>query len=95
MRTLKSFYFGKLGGPWGDRMMIRHTPLPSQNAYDILMYHIHQDAMQFRHGGEASDGKFTNRSRTSLEGELKLGLLIKISTSSIKLVGHEYKGDII
>ena len=64
------FLFWQVGGPWGDRMMIRHTPLPSQNAYDILMYHIHQDAMQFRHGGGGAlgNGKFTNRSRTSLEG---------------------------
>ena len=50
------FLFWQVGGPWGDRMMIRHTPLPSQNAYDILMYHIHQDAMQFRHGGEGALG---------------------------------------
>jgi len=60
------FLFWQVGGPWGDRMMIRHTPLPSQNAYDILMYHIHQDAMQFRHGGEGH--YHSNRSRTSLEG---------------------------
>ena len=38
-------------GALGDRMMIRHTPLPSQNAYGILLYHIQQDALQFRHQG--------------------------------------------
>ena len=42
-------------GAMGDRMMIRHTPLPSQNANDILMYHIQQDAMQFRHGGDTGE----------------------------------------
>ena len=53
-------------GALGDCMMMRHTPLPSQNAYDILMYHIQQDAMQFRHRGALGNGKFANRSRTSL-----------------------------
>ena len=55
MRTLKSFILASRGA-LGDRMMIRHTPVPSQNAYDILMYHIHQDAMQFRHGGGGALG---------------------------------------
>ena len=66
-------------GALGDRMMIRHTPLPSQNAYDILMYHIQQDAMQFRHRGEGHWG-MVNRSRTSLEGSKTWLVLIKISS---------------
>ena len=70
------FLFWQVGGPWGDRMMIRHTPVPSQNAYDILKYHIQQDAMQFRHRGEGGTGGMVNKSRTSLMGELTLAIYL-------------------